>query len=381
MSRKVLLVGGGSGGHTTPIIFVAEELHNLSSDVLVYYVGHKSDSKSSLFSNKHYLFKKFYSLSSGKYRRYSDQTMLQKLKDTNTIIHNIKDLIKIALSILKSFYILMKVRPNAVFFRGSYLGVPICIAAGILGIQYYIHESDATPSLSNRLVAKNATKIFVSYPQYIYKYPKQKMLTTGVPLSPQLKNIHKIKSHDLRIKHHVPKNSKVILITGGGLGAHRLNEVASEALINIEHQEIFVIHLAGKGKTAEYRTKYEQKFNSRFILCEQVSNDLMIEYMIISDLIISRAGMTSISEFGYLSKPVILVPNKELPDSHQAKNANFISENAACIQTNEDVQEIKQAAISILNNSNGIAVKISHNINKLFGENTNASQIIAKELL
>lgn len=307
---KILLAGGGSGGHFYPLIAVAEELNAMAESEklleleLFYIAGTPYDSRM-LFENKI----TFQKISVGKMRRYFS-------------LENFLDVFKIALGILQSIIKVYSIYPDVVFSKGGYPSVPVLFAARLLRIPVVIHESDSDPGRANLWAGKFADRIAVSFPEAEAKFPKDKVALTGNPVRRGIKILAPSGAIEfLGLEKDVP----VLLILGGSLGSTKINQVVITALPELL-ERYQVIHQTGKASIEEIvklvdviLEKSEHK--SRYKPFDYLNNVALRMAAGGSDLIISRAGSGSISEIATWGKPSIMVPIPSSISHDQEKNA------------------------------------------------------------
>ena len=304
--NNIVITGGGTAGHIYPGIAVADEIKNIKTndELKIYWIGCSKGmdrsivEKSMLIKNHNgqsaiYAFK---GIPSGKLRRYFS-------------IKNLFDLFNIFFGFVKSFFILLKIKPAALFSKGGFVSVPPCIAAKLLGIPVYIHECDFTLGLANRINAKSAKTIFVSYEETKSKMPtvyKNKTITTGNPIRPVFYNANKANGMSI-LELNEQNNKPILLVLGGSLGAKQINNLIYQ---NIEWicQNFTVIHQTGLVNNSNeteanlvhtYGTSYKP-----FSFIHQNMQDVLS----CADVVLSRAGANSIWETAVLNKPMILIP-------------------------------------------------------------------------
>lgn len=209
-------------------------------------------------------------------------------------------------------------RPDVVFTKGGYVCLPVGLAAKILGIPLVIHDSDAHPGLTNRVLSKWATTIATGAPLKYYSYPKTKSRYVGIPISGDFHPFSSIERRAARESWGINPAYPLIVITGGGLGATRINDVVVEALTDLLKLGSVVL-VAGAGQYDELRSLTPPN-NNRFQLHAFVSSG-MAALLGGADVVVTRAGATTILELAALAKPTILIPNGKLTGGHQLKNA------------------------------------------------------------
>lgn len=332
------MTGGGSGGHITPILAVAHELKKLSPNVEIDYVGQRGDLLGDIPAH-HPSIDKVYTVRAGKLRRYHGEGWRQLL-DVPTMLKNIRDVWYVIVGFWQSIALLRKLRPSVVFIKGGFVGVPVGLAAAILRIPYITHDSDALPGLANRLIAPWARLHAVAMPKEVYAYPHEKTITVGVPISHEYHTLTAAQQATVRQKLNLPKSGRVLLVTGGGLGAQRINMAVADCLPQLlaRYKDLVVVQLVGRANETEFR-QYLQKHltgaeQKRVEVKGFISN--LYDYSGAADVVITRAGGTSMAEFAAQAKACVVIPNPLLTGGHQLKNARVLVEQKAVALLPED---------------------------------------------
>ncbi len=258
--------------------------------------------------------------------------------DLKTQYLNFRDFFLIFIGLVQSYKLMRTIRPNIVFSRGGFVIVPVCIAAKLNKIPYITHDSDSIPSLANRIIARWAKLHFVALPKETYQYDQDKTVTTGIPINKSFVQITDTLKQQYREKLKIPKNSKLLFITGGGLGATSLNRAVTEVvphLIN-EFKDLFVVHLMGIDKTEG--TLYDESIADHVKVID-FTNELYL-YSGAADVIVCRAGATNLAEFAVQGKGCILIPSSYLVAGHQLDNADILEKaGAAKVITDINLEE------------------------------------------
>lgn len=278
--KKIVLTGGGTAGHVTPNLALLPDLKN--NDFEVSYIGSQNGIEKELVEKAGIA---YYPISTGKLRRYLS---VENVKDAFRVLRGIKD----AYSLLK------RLQPDGVFSKGGFVSVPVVIAAKLLHIPSVIHESDMTPGLANKISMPFAKKICVTFPETLQSMPKQKGVLTGSPIRKELFEGEKQKGLELL---GFSESQPILFMIGGSLGSVAINQTLREALPQLT-QTFQVAHVCGKGNVDQ---KFQQHKNYRQF--EYVSSELP-HLLAAADLVLSRAGSNSISEFLALQKPNLLIP-------------------------------------------------------------------------
>ncbi|MEE6449406.1 undecaprenyldiphospho-muramoylpentapeptide beta-N-acetylglucosaminyltransferase [Gottfriedia acidiceleris] len=310
MSKKtIVFTGGGSAGHVTPNIAIINELNKNDWDI--HYIGSKKGIEKELI-NKIEL--PYYGISSGKLRRYID-------------FENIIDLFRVIKGCLDARKVLKKIKPSLVFSKGGFVSVPVIIAASTLKIPIFIHESDMTPGLANKISQRFATKIFTSFEEAKNYFPKNKTTVIGSPIRKELLNGSREKGLEfLNFKNYIP----IITIMGGSLGAKKINETVRGSLQELT-KKYQIVHLCGKGNVDESLKKIDGYKQFEYV------HDELADVLAASQMIITRGGSNAIFEFLALHKPMLIIPlTKNQSRGDQILNANSFKEKGFALMMEEE---------------------------------------------
>lgn len=323
---KVVFTGGGTGGHVFPLVSVIRNLkdqHPSNRKLNLFYVAPKDSIPDFNFTEEGLTTK--YILA-GKLRRYIDPV---------SILLNIIDIIKIPIGIIQSIIHLFIISPDMIFSKGGYGSVPVAIAGWIMRVPVILHESDATPGLANKIVAKFAAEVFVAFQQteginpgkkFVIGNPIRKELLSGSP-------------NGAKKRFDLAGGKPIVLVLGGSQGSQRINDtilaILPQMLDNFE-----VIHQCGrknikqvKDESSALLPEAKEKFYHPFSFFSE--KELGDAYLI-ADLIVSRAGAGTIFEVLANHKPSILIPLPEAAQNHQAENAYRVSRMGAGIVMEEE---------------------------------------------
>ena len=354
---KILVVGGGSGGHITPAVAVVREILSLKPRASVefwtdfkYYknvtkltteigVAWGEDKKSQRKSGPYIRVRR---LPAGKFHRYSKWTFRDyfahldiTIKDL--IIGNILGFFGFLAGLVTSFCRLLskKSRPNIIFLKGGYVCLPVGLMARLFKIPYIIHESDVVAGLANRVLMKKAKKVAFGMPiseEMQEKHPNY--VWTGIPVGPEFKAVSEAKQFSLKKAFSFNPEKPLVVITGGSQGSENLNE-ATRAILPELLKFTSVGLVAGRKHYEDMidLKKYEnwEKASLESNFCMWEFNTTMNELMGAADVVVSRAGATTIAEMAALRKATILVPFERLPGGHQVKNAERLEEAKAAL--------------------------------------------------
>ena len=310
---KIVFTGGGSGGHFYPIIAVAEELRDLVAkahrrDPELYFISPTPYDAHALFANDI----SFIASNAGKIRRYK-------------ALANVTDFFVTLFGTISTFFILLKIVPDVVFSKGGYGSVPTILAASLLRIPIVIHESDSRPGRANLLAARFAKRIAITYPSSLTFFPskyRDKIAITGIPVRRSLQHTqNRESSKPLGLEKGIP----TILVLGGSAGSAKINEVILDALPQLT-SFANVIHQTGKDNFEEVKNlsthiSKKNEHSERYYPFSYLTKESLSQALHASDLVLSRAGSTSITEISLWSKPAILIPIPEQVSHDQKTNA------------------------------------------------------------
>jgi UDP-N-acetylglucosamine--N-acetylmuramyl-(pentapeptide) pyrophosphoryl-undecaprenol N-acetylglucosamine transferase len=319
---KIILTGGGTAGHIYPLIAVYKEImkNYPFGGFEFFYIGPKDNFAKKLFSQEGIKTK---TAISGKMRRYFS-------------LLNVLDFFKIPIGILQAFYYLFVLSPDVVFSKGGYGSVPVTIAAWILRVPVFLHESDIVPGLANRIGGKFAVEVFISFSINETEYfPLKKMLSVGNPVRASILNGSEEKAKEI---FNLTGEKPVILILGGSQGAQNINDKLLSVLPQMLDR-FEIIHQTGKSGFEQAKKESEVVLTKEIKKYYHAVDFLGDEYLAHAyagcNLIISRAGSGSIFEIAVLGKPSILVPLSGSAQDHQIRNAYAFSERGACMVIEE----------------------------------------------
>lgn len=314
---KILLTGGGTGGHFYPLIAVAQEINKMVDEqkianVRLYYFSDGPYDEQALFENQ-ITFKK---ITAGKLRIYFS-------------LQNIIDIFKTAYGIIEACIAVFNVYPDVVFAKGAYASFPTLVAARILGIPIIIHESDAAPGRVTSWAGKFAKHIAISYADAVTYFPKEKTAHVGQPIRPELENPSVGGYEYLQLE----KGTPVIFILGGSSGAQIINEKILETLPELV-KKYQVIHQTGKNNFDEVSKRAEHilrdsEFRSRYHAFPFLNTLAMRMAAGVATVIISRAG-SQIFEIASWGVPSLIIPITKTNNDHQRKNAFAYARAGAC---------------------------------------------------
>lgn len=340
-------------------------------------MGEKASKFADLVEN-HPDLDQIFSIHAGKFRRFHGEVWYKRLFDIKTHFQNFIDLILFVGGLFESWKLLNKIHPDVILLKGGYVGVPIGLMAAVKKIKFITHDSDAIPGLANRLVSRWAKTHAVGLPAKYYSYPPQKTVWTGVIVGEQYRYCDAKQIEKSRKKLHLPLDSLILLVTGGSLGALKLNHAMvkiAQKLLN-DYHNLIIIHQVGRGKSGNYHF-----INPRLIELEFLNP--MVDYSSAADLVVSRAGANTLAELGTQAKAVIVVANPLLAGGHQLKNVeNLLADHAVLAveeRSNQPYDHELDQAIRRLLDSPSQRIALANRLRSI--TKTDAAEVIADLLL
>ncbi|MBG6110327.1 UDP-N-acetylglucosamine--N-acetylmuramyl-(pentapeptide) pyrophosphoryl-undecaprenol N-acetylglucosamine transferase [Flavobacterium sp. CG_9.10] len=309
---KFILSGGGTGGHIYPAIAIANELKSRFPDAEFLFVGAQDKMEMQKVPQAGYKIKGLWI--SGIQRRLTFDNSLFPLK--------------LFASLLKSRTIIREFKPNVVIGTGGFASGPLLQVAAIAKIPTVIQEQNSYPGITNRWLSKKANKICVAYENLERFFPKSKMILTGNPVRQDLIGIEN-KRVEAILNFNLDTNKKTLLVLGGSLGARRVNQLIEKELNNLLSQNVQVIWQCGKLYFEDYN-----KYNEGDVQVMAFIERMDLVYAA-ADIVISRAGASSVSELCIVGKPVIFIPSPNVAEDHQTKNAQSIVDKKGAIMLKE----------------------------------------------
>ena len=329
---KVIISGGGTGGHIFPAIAIANALKNADAATELLFVGAEGKMEMEKVPQAGYKIRGLWIAG------------LQRGK----IMENLTLPIKILYSLFTSFQIIRNFKPDVVVGVGGYASMAVVFMAQLMRIPTVLQEQNGYAGMTNKFLAKRATRICTAYAQCEQFFPVEKIVLTGNPVRQDIVNIQN-KHIEGCYEYQLDPLKKTILIIGGSLGAKTINESINAAydIFNENQNDIQLIWQTGKNYLDIYLKQPISKLPNVKILPFLAKMDLAYAA---ADLVISRAGALSISELCLAGKPTILIPSPNVTDDHQTKNAQaLVEKNAAILIKDVDSMEILvKKALSLL---------------------------------
>ncbi len=356
---KMIIAGGGTGGHIFPAIAIANAIKQLQPGVDILFVGAK-----------------------GKMEMEKVPQAGYRIKGIDIAGFNRSSLIKnlgLPFKLIKSFFEVRKIinafKPVAVIGVGGYSTFPVLRYAQSKGIKTFIHESNSFAGKSNILLGKKATMIFVASEGMEKFFPNDKIVVTGNPVRKAIVESNIERNEAVRF-FGLDETKKTLMVVGGSLGAKSINEVIAAHLLDIENLQVQLIWQTGKNNSSAYISKavgYKNVWANEFI------KEMEIAYAA-ADVVISRAGAMSVTELCVSEKAVVFVPFPHAAEDHQTSNAkNLVDKNAALMVKDADAKRnLFSVAIDLLFDESKQR-ELRQNIRLLAV--SNADEIIALEIL
>jgi UDP-N-acetylglucosamine--N-acetylmuramyl-(pentapeptide) pyrophosphoryl-undecaprenol N-acetylglucosamine transferase len=345
--RRIIISGGGTGGHIFPAISIANALMRIDPETDILFVGAEGRMEMEKIPAAGY---RIIGLPvAGLYRSLT-------LKNIKVIFKLIKSL-KMAKKVIREF------RPDVVVGVGGYASGPVLRQAGRMGIPMLIQEQNSYAGVTNKLLAKKASAICVAYDGMEKYFPAGKVIKTGNPVRQNFDNLKGLQDEAFSF-FNLKKEFPVVLVLGGSLGAGSINNSLSESIDKLKDSDCQWLWQTGKHYFENCKALVERSF------CENISVHGFINRMdyayAAADIIISRAGAGTISELCLVGKPVILIPSPNVAEDHQTKNARALSEKNAAVLIPDDkaMKALVDEAIKLISDKNK-RDKLSENILKM----------------
>jgi UDP-N-acetylglucosamine--N-acetylmuramyl-(pentapeptide) pyrophosphoryl-undecaprenol N-acetylglucosamine transferase len=361
MKHKFIISGGGTGGHIFPAISIANALKKRLPDAEILFVGALGRMEMERVP------------AAG----YPIEGLPISGLDRKNKLRNVNVLWNLLLSLVLARQIIRRFKPDVVIGVGGYASAPTLRAASAFGVPTVLQEQNSYAGVTNKLLAKKTKRICVAYEGMEKFFPKDKIVLTGNPVRQDLFSIAQKTKEAFQFFGLDPKK-KTILVVGGSLGARTINQSIIGGLESLAKADVQVIWQTGKFYIDNAR-KATESFASPNLLVTDFVTRMDLAYSI-ADLVVSRAGASSISELCLLAKPVILVPSPNVAEDHQTQNAlALVRKDAAVMIRDIDAKEhLVAKALELINNETELK-RLSENILKL-AEKDSADRI-AEEII
>ena len=359
---RIIISGGGTGGHIFPAISIANAIKQLEPTANILFVGALGRMEMQRVPDAGYDIKGLPVCGFDRKHLWKNIKVLYKLWQSR----------RLAKAIIKDF------KPNAAVGVGGYASGPTLNQCASLGVPYLIQEQNSYAGVTNKLLAKRASKICVAYEGMDRFFPSDKIILTGNPVRQNILQ-NNISKADARKAFQLDPEKKTILIIGGSLGARTINESILQHLSDIRNSDVQFIWQTGKVYKEAIAKRLEGEEPLANLHVTDFISDMASAYAA-ADMVISRAGASSISEFCLLGMPVILVPSPNVAEDHQTKNAlALVNKQAAVyIKDAEAPEKLINTALSIVNDESKLN-ELHQNI--LGMALKNSAERIAEEVL
>ncbi|MFP3983770.1 MAG: undecaprenyldiphospho-muramoylpentapeptide beta-N-acetylglucosaminyltransferase [Desulfurivibrionaceae bacterium] len=307
---RLIISGGGTGGHLYPGVAVAEEIRDSSPESRVFFIGTDRAADKRAFAGS----------------RFESAAITCQGLQGKSFWARLKICVQLPLSLIQALKLIYRFKPHLVLGVGGYVTGPVLLAARILGKPACIHEQNSVPGLANRLIGKFVDRIFISYPASEEYFPAGKCIYTGNPVRREIAGVGTARH---RKKGSGPDSGVTLGVLGGSQGAHRLNHLLVKGLAGIKEKlpsEFQVLHQTGSADEDMVREAYRAAG-----IRARVSDffEDMADFYEKVDLVVSRAGATSLAEMSVVGIPMLLIPYPYAADDHQRKNAESMVEGGA----------------------------------------------------
>lgn len=353
---RLIVSGGGTGGHIYPALAIATELKNKISGSEVLFVGALGKMEMEKVPKAGYQIKGVWI--SGFQRSLSLQNILFPLK--------------LIVSLFQAFFIIKQFKPTIVVGTGGFASGPVLQVAQWLGLPTLIQEQNSYPGITNRLLSKKVDSICVAFEGMDRFFPLHKIKMTGNPIRSMDLNVNS--SKDAKQFFGLDKNKKTLAIIGGSLGAKKINELIASKIEFIKHLDLQILWQCGELYYEEFKNKAQES-----VVIQPFVYD-MNQFYNAADFIISRAGAGSLSELCSVGKPLILIPSPNVTANHQFHNADALARKGAAmvIKENELSAQFETVFTSLVTDNEAQA-KMSLALKSL--AKTDASKAIVNEMI
>jgi UDP-N-acetylglucosamine--N-acetylmuramyl-(pentapeptide) pyrophosphoryl-undecaprenol N-acetylglucosamine transferase len=344
---KIIISGGGTGGHIFPALAIAKAIENKVDNVEFLFVGAEDRMEMEKVPAAGYKIKGLWI--SGLQRKFSSRNLLFPFK----VIH----------SIWKAKKIIKQFKPDLAIGTGGYASGPLLFAAAKKGVPSLIQEQNSYPGITNKILSKYVQKVCVAYDNMERFFPKEKMVLTGNPIREDILGFYDKIAAGKRL-FSVDENKPTVLVVGGSLGAKTINNAIAEKIDMFKQQQVNLIWQTGVSFQANAQ-EYIQSVNTKGINAFTFIKEMDLAYAA-ADVIISRAGAIAISELCCVGKSVILVPSPNVSENHQYKNAqSLVNKNAALlVEDKQASRKLVDILLDLIKNKE-LQESLSSNIQKI----------------
>jgi UDP-N-acetylglucosamine--N-acetylmuramyl-(pentapeptide) pyrophosphoryl-undecaprenol N-acetylglucosamine transferase len=359
MLQRVILSGGGTGGHIFPALAIADALKARNPGIEIHFVGASGAMETRLIPPAGYPL------------QVLPIRGLQRSLTPRNLVRNLALPFRLAQSYYQAWKLLRRLRPQVVVGVGGYASFPVVRMAAALGIPTALQEQNAYAGLSNRALGRQAQRIFLGNEAARKYFPADKCLYTGNPLRAALKPLNRTEAC---ARLGLDPQRPVLLITGGSLGARSLNEGVVAGLDALKAARVQVLWQCGRGYHAQYSSL---DLNGTDIRLLPFIDDMAACYGA-ADLVVCRAGALTLTELQELRKPAILIPSPFVAEDHQTHNARSLADRgAALLLPDTEARHLVSRALELIQHPEQLA-QLSQALEAL--PRTRAADVIAREL-
>ncbi len=360
-SPRIVISGGGTGGHIFPAIAIADTIKEIHPDAEILFVGAKGRMEMERVPKAGYKIEGLWI--SGIQRKLS--------------LKNLSFPFKLISSMMKAKGIVKKFKPDVAVGVGGYASGPLLKVASMRGVPSVIQEQNSFPGITNRWLAGNVDRICVSYSGLERWFPADKIVMTGNPVRKHVVELEG-KREEAAAHFGLDPNKPTLLVVGGSLGARTINQSIQAGLAYFKDSGVQLIWQSGKAY-ADEAAEAVKALNADNVKTSPFIDRMDLAYALAS-VVVSRAGAMSVSELCLTGKPSILVPSPNVAEDHQTKNAQaLVKENAAVLVRDSEAREKLYEAIRSLMDNEAKRNELSENVKKL--AHPDASKKIATEIL
>lgn len=324
---KILFSGGGTLGSVMPLLAIREFLADHNGTTFCW-VGTESGPEQNLIESESI---PYYAIKSAKFRRY-------------LALQNFLIPFSFFVGLLQAIIIIYQEKPDLCITAGGFVSVPVHLAAYLTGTPTWVHQQDIKAGLANKIMAWFASKVTVALPESTTEFPRKNIECIGNPIR---KGIYQGRKEQAKNKFNIDSNKPVLFALGGGTGAREINQLIISNLGQLDKLE--VIHVTGPERDGTKARKLAEK-NSNYHVVEFIEEDIRHVYAL-ADIVVARAGFSTLSELTALNIPAILVPKQ----GHQEKNARIFAQSGQFLNlknSNLSLRELMDKLLEIQDNSN-----------------------------
>jgi UDP-N-acetylglucosamine--N-acetylmuramyl-(pentapeptide) pyrophosphoryl-undecaprenol N-acetylglucosamine transferase len=328
MSMRMIVTGGGTGGHLFPGIAVAEEMRRRFPQARILFVSTDRAMDNTMLAE----------------RSFEKKALACLPLKGKSFWGMFKSAGRLPLSLWQALRILRDFKPQLVLGVGGYVTGPVVLAARILGVKTCIHEQNSVPGMANRMLGKIVDQVYISIPGSEDFFPAGKAVLTGNPVRAEILQAAG--------REKAQGAGKTVLVLGGSQGAHRVNGLMLEAFAdNVSGNTVQIRHQTGSSDEEWVRRGYSEAGAAARV--SSFISDMAAAYQE-ADLVVSRAGATTLAELAVLGKPAILIPYPHAADDHQSTNAAFLARGGAALMFQEqelDGPKLREEILGLLNDA------------------------------